>query len=288
MRRMISVIVPVYNAENTIRACLDSLLYQETSRNYEILCVNNASTDSTPQILNEYEGKIKTFYENKRGPAAARNHGLQNVSAEIVAFTDSDCVAAKDWLENLVSSLDDSEVGIAGGKILSIQPCNHIEEFGESIHDHSKAIEVYRPPYVITMNWASRFCVLKECLFFDENLRRCEDVDLSYRIFQKGYRLVFNPHAIVYHRNENSYRGLSNEGFLHGYYSIPALKKHHEFLQHSGHRRWNPRTYNDLWRQFIGSFTGEQQNLSRCEFVFNLGKKLGKMAGSLRWRYLDL
>jgi len=286
--RMISVIVPVYNGERTIRDCLDSLMAQEISQSYEILCVDNASTDRTLQILEEYKGRITTLHEKKRGPAAARNRGLQNASGKIIAFTDADCVVAKDWLANLIASLEDPAIGIAGGRILSKEPCNHIEKFGEEIHDHSKAIELYRPPYAITMNWASRLSVLKEFFFFDENLLRCEDVDLSYRIFQKGYRLIFNPKAIVYHKNENSYRGLSSEGFLHGYYSIPVIKKHHEFLKMYGHRRWNQRTYFDLSHHLIGSFRGHQQTLSRCQFAFNSAKKFGKMIGSVRWRYVDL
>jgi glycosyltransferase involved in cell wall biosynthesis len=284
---MISIIVPVYNGENTIRQCIDSLLDQEISQSYEILCVDNASTDRTSQILNQYDGKIKLLHETKRGPAAARNRGLQN-ACEIVAFTDADCIAARDWLSNLTRSLEDPRVGIAGGKILSVQPCNYIEKFGEEIHDHGKAIEVGRPPYAITMNWASRLSVLKEALFFDENLLRCEDVDLTYRIYQKGYHVIFNPDAIVYHRNENNYWGLSNEGFLHGYYSIPLLQKHHEFLRKYGHRRWNQRSYKQLFHHLIGSFGGVKRNHSRCEFAFNSGKKLGKMIGSLRWRYVDL
>ena len=283
---MISVIVPVYNGEETIRDCLDSLMAQEIPQTYEIVCVDNASTDNTAKILDQY--KVKKVRETKRGPAAARNCGLQNASGEIIAFTDADCVVAKDWLANLVSVLEDPAVGIAGGKILARQPANHIETFGEEIHDHGKAIDLYRPPYAITMNWASRFSVLKELSFFDENFLRCEDVDLSYRIYQKGYRLVFNPEAIVYHRNESSYSGLSNEGFLHGYYSIQVLKKHHDFLKQFGHRRWNHRTYFDLGHHLIGSFSGTQQNLSRCQFAFNSAKKIGKVIGSLRWQYVDL
>ena len=285
---MISIIVPVFNGEKTIQDCLYSLMAQEISQPYEIICVDNASTDRTSQILEQYQGQIKMFHETKRGPAAARNRGLQNASGEIIAFTDADCVVEKDWLENLVDSLKEPDIGIAAGKILSKQPCNPIEKFGEEIHDHSKAIDVYRPPYAITMNWASRFSVLKESFFFDENFIRCEDVDLSYRIFQKGYRLVFNPRAIVYHANENNYRGLWSEGFLHGYYSIPVLKKHHEFLKLFGHRRWNHRTYFDLAHHLIGSFRRRQQTVSRCQFAFNSAKKIGKMIASIRWKYVDL
>ncbi len=285
----ISIIVPVYNGEKTIAECLDSLLALDLpAGGFEILCVDNASSDETPAILHGYSERIRILNEKKRGPSAARNQGLRNASGDIIAFTDADCVVAKDWLRNLILPLENSEVGVAGGRILSKQPCNHIEKFGEDVHDHSKAIGLYRPPYAITMNWSSRASILKELDFFDENLLRCEDVDLSYRLFQKGYRFVFSPDAIVYHRNENNYWGLTREGFLHGYYSVQVLKKHNDFLKEFGHRRWNKRTYVDLASHFVESIRGTNRNLSRCQLMFNSGKKTGKIAGSIRYGYVNL
>ena len=98
-------------------------------------------------------------------------------------------------------------VGIVGGRILSRQPANRIELFGEKIHDHQKAIEVYQPPYAISMNWASPRSVLLEESLFDETFLRCEDVDLSQRIEQAGYDLVYQHSAIVFHRNEHTLAG---------------------------------------------------------------------------------
>jgi Glycosyltransferases, probably involved in cell wall biogenesis len=285
----VSVIVPAYNAARTIAECLDSILaVRYPSENFELIVVDNASTDQTGAILRSYDQKIKTFQELKRGPAAARNKGLQNASGKIIAFTDADCVVEKDWLQNLIVPLEDSSIGAVGGRILSKQPRNPIEKFGEEIHDHSKAIEIYRPPYVITMNWASRLPLLKELNFFDEDLLRCEDVDLSYRIFQNGFRFSFRPDAIVYHRNENNYLGLSHEGFLHGYYSIPVLKRHESFLKQFGHRRWNNRTYVDIAHNLVDSITGKERDHSLCSFVFNSAKKIGKLFGSIRFAHVDL
>jgi GT2 family glycosyltransferase len=129
---------------------------------------------------------------------------------EVVAFTDADCVVEPGWLASLVAPLSDESIGIVGGKILAKRPCNPIEEFGERIHDHELAINVYEPPHVITMNWASRVSVLRENLF-DEKFLRSQDVDLSYRILQQGYEFVFTPAAVVYHRNEKTFSGLKRQ-----------------------------------------------------------------------------
>ncbi|MCI0606187.1 glycosyltransferase [bacterium] len=285
----ISIIVPVYNGEKTIAECLESLLALDFPKeSFEIICVDNDSTDKTSAILHRYGERIRILHEKKRGPSAARNRGLRNATGDVIAFTDADCTVAQDWLRNLILPLENSDAAVVGGRILSKQPCNHIEKFGENIHDHSKAIELYRPPYAITMNWASRASILRELEFFDENLLRCEDVDLSYRLFQKGYRFVFSPDAIVYHRNEDNYWGLTHEGFLHGYYSVPVLKKHDWLLKQFGHRRWNKRTYVDLASSFVESIRGNERKRSRCQLMFNSGKKAGKIVGSIRYRYVDL
>jgi glycosyltransferase involved in cell wall biosynthesis len=258
----ISVIVPVYNAERTIEDCILSLLALAHPRqDFEILLVDNASRDGTSCILTRYENEARLLYEARRGPAAARNRGLRHARGEVVAFTDADCVVHENWLREITSPLTDEEIGIAGGTILAKRPYTAIEKFGERIHDHRLAINDSKPPYVITMNWASRISVLREAGFFDEGLRRCEDVDLAYRVMQAGYRFTFAPNAIVYHRNERTLPGLFSEGWLHGYHSIKVLNKH---------------------RSYVAPYKkpGEERNW----WLFTTGKLLGKALGSLRAR----
>ena len=138
------------------------------------------------------------------------------------------------------------------------------------------AIECYTPPYAITMNWASRRSVLEEVGRFDEELLRCEDCDLAYRVVAAGYRIVHEPAAVVYHHNERSLAGLIAEGYAHGYHSIPLLKKHDEFVR----------------TLVANSPPGQKAAASKALpndalywRVFNFGKAAGKMIGSLRGRW---
>jgi len=285
----VSVVVPVFNAQETIRECIHSLLelnYPKANR--ELILVDNASTDRTPEILREYRNDIQILREAKKGPAAARNRGILNAGAEIIAFTDSDCIVDRDWLLNLIPPLQDPLVGIVGGTILAKRPCNKIERFGEIIHDHDSAINVFKPPAVITMNWLSKLSVLKEVNFFDECFLRCEDVDLSYRILQSGYVFVFRPQALVYHRNESTYSDLFREGFLHGVYAVQTIKKHRDFVSAFGHRKFNGRSYTAIVASLFRCLLMKDTDPSLCSFVFNSGKKMGKMIGSIRFGYLDL
>jgi GT2 family glycosyltransferase len=136
------------------------------------------------------------------------------------------------------------------------------------------------------MNWVATRNLLLTLNLFDERFIRCEDIDLSYRAFQAGFKFVFVPQAIVYHRNEQTYSGLFHEGYLHGFYSVQAIKEHRVLLKTLGHRRIHRNSYRDLLRNFGGSLRGTQE--ARCDFVFNAGKKLGKLLGSVRFGYVDL
>src|SRR5947207_14011547 len=116
----VSVIVAAYNAQGTLRECLESLLQLDYPHSHlEVLCVDNASTDATARILARHDGRVRTLHEPRRGPAAARNTGVRHTGGEVVAFTDADCVVERAWLRHLVSPLRDPRVGVVGGRIRS-------------------------------------------------------------------------------------------------------------------------------------------------------------------------
>ena len=227
----VTVVVPAFNAAATIDDCVRSLLELDYPPElHEIVVVDNGSRDGTLAALEPYSSRIVVIGEARRGPSAARNAGIRNARGAIVAFTDADCTVEPDWLRELVVPLDDAAVGIAGGRILVREGANEAELYGETIHDQRASILVWRPPYVIGMNWASRRAVLEEASLFDEDARRVEDVDLSWRIGQAGYSLVYCPDAIVRHRNERTLVGLAREGWQHGFYAVPVLARHARYV----------------------------------------------------------
>jgi glycosyltransferase involved in cell wall biosynthesis len=286
----VSLVVPAFNAQETIGDCLDSLLAQTyPNQAFELIVVDNDSTDETGAVLRAYQSEIRILHERRRGAAAARNTGIANARGEVVAFTDADCVADKDWLRNIVEPLADRSIGIVGGEILAANPSNAVARFGTRINDNRKSIEVFRPPYVITMNCCARLAVLKHLNSFDARFRRAQDVELSYRALQAGYRLVFRPEAIVYHRHPRTLRGLFRKGFQHGFASVHVLEKHQTFLAAGGHRkRVNGKAYRQIGAQLLDALRGIDAGESLCGAVFESGKRLGKACGSVRYGYLDL
>lgn len=98
----VSVIIPIYNAEKFLRECLDSVTNQ-TLKDIEIVCVDDGSTDTTINILNEYSEKdkrIRVLIQENKGAGAARNLGLKNATGEYLSFLDSDDFFELDMLEN--------------------------------------------------------------------------------------------------------------------------------------------------------------------------------------------
>lgn len=284
----VSVIVPAYNAQATLRACLDSLCALALPRAHmEILVVDNASRDNTRAIIEAYAPRAQYLYEKKRGPAAARNCGIMHARGEWVAFTDADCVVERAWLTALVQPLADENVGIVGGAIRALKAENEIEQFGDRINDQEKAICVYKPPYVASANWASPRHLVRAVGMFDERLGRGEDVDLAWRIFQMGKQIAYAPDAIVYHRNEATWSGLFRQGIEHGYHSVWVHRKHAAFLESYGCTRFHRASYARLAASVREYLTTRAAD-ARCEFTFNGGKKLGKLLGSLRAGYLEL
>lgn len=285
----VSVVVPVFNGVATIDDCVRSLLeLRYPDDRLELIVVDNGSHDGTTQALRDYRHRIVVAHARRRGAASARNAGVRFASGEVIAFTDADCVVEPDWLQRLVDALEDPRVGIAGGPIRALPNANEIERFGEVIHDHRAAMEVYKPPYAITMSWGSRRALLRSLGGFDERFRRGQDVDLAYRIVRSGFILVFVPEAIVYHRNEDTLAGLFREGFQHGFCAVQVRKRHDALVADVGYRRVRLEDYTNILEGLLRSIRGAGDVRSRCEAVFNAGKKVGALAGSIRFCRLDL
>lgn len=119
---MVSIVVPVYNGRQTIERLLISLLNLDyPADRYEVIVVDNKSTDHTCPIVEEYP--VTLLHENKvQSSYAARNQGISHARGEIIAFTDADCVADVHWLKRLVADWDDLTIGGFVGNVKGTEP----------------------------------------------------------------------------------------------------------------------------------------------------------------------
>ena len=285
----VSVVVPAHNAGATITDCVTSLLALDyPAQRLEYILVDNVSQDDTGRLLRRFGDAVRVLHEPVRGSGAARNRGIRAAEGGIVAMTDADCVVDKGWLRALAPALVDPMVGAAGGCVTAWSPRNRIAVYGDRIHDHDQAINQSRPPYLMGANWASRRDVLQQVGLFDASFLRQQDVDLSFRILQAGYRFTYVASAIVRHRNQETLRGLWAEGFRHGLHSVKTLKQHGTMLNRYGFRRFHWRSWLKIGRSSLTMWREGQPVDALCHLVFNAGKKAGKLAGSVRYGYPTL
>lgn len=110
----VTVIIPIYNVENYLTSCLDSIIHQ-SYENLEIICIDNGSTDNCPKILKDYkikDSRIKLL-NSEKGVSKARNKGLDNATGEWITFVDSDDVIHCDYVKNLLQAAIDNMVDFA-------------------------------------------------------------------------------------------------------------------------------------------------------------------------------
>ena len=99
------VVIPVFNGMNTVARAIDSALWQEFDNDYEVVAVDDGSTDATIEVLERYQPRVRIIHQSNRGPAAARNTGVAQSTAEYIAFLDADDVFAPDKLAQTVPHL---------------------------------------------------------------------------------------------------------------------------------------------------------------------------------------
>jgi len=191
----VSVVVPVYNAIKTIDICLSSLLSQRFS-DYEIIVVDDGSTDETVERVKKYP--VTLISGPHKGVSAARNRGVKASKGDIIIFIDSDCVVGKDLITNIIKPLQDPEIGItqAWWKIMNKHKLTSSLIF--------KTYEYFMQDLkYLDFLWSYCFAIKRD-LFqkvggFDKSLKRTEDVDFAYKVIKSGYKIYLMKDVRVGH-----------------------------------------------------------------------------------------
>lgn len=186
----ISIIIIFRNEEKHIKNCIKSVLNQ-TYPNFELILVNDSSTDRSKQIVLQFNDKRIRYYENKEnlGIAKSRNIGLSKAKGKYIFFTDADCITDNDWITQGLRYLKKGFVGV-GGKVIYSSKNHHISD---------KVVECLKPGYWPTANIGYDTNTLRNMGGFDINFKNVgSDRDIALRV-QKNGKLYFNKKMIVYH-----------------------------------------------------------------------------------------
>ena len=241
----VSVVVASYDGDRTLKACLDSLR-RLNYPDYEVILVDDGSTDTTRQIASAYPGVCYLRHQTNLGLSAARNTGIAAASGEIIAFTDADCRADEDWLYYLVGGLLDSDfAGIGGPNLLPPEDSAVAAAVMVSPGGPAHVMLTDRQAeHIPGCNMAFYKSALLEIDGFDPIFRQAgDDVDLCWRLQQAGFKIGFAPSAFVWH-----YRRSTIGEYLHqqkGYGEAEAMlvRKHPEYFNPFGGSVWRGRIY---------------------------------------------
>lgn len=233
---LISIIVPVYNAENYIIQCIDSLINQ-TYNNIEIILIDDGSTDKSAQIITEYlrqESRIKFFQQSNKGPSAARNFGIQECKGKYLAFLDSD-----DWLdlntfEELVSKLSEDDFDVVF--------CSYVREYRTVSLPKDVLLE---DQYFNEVGSKSLF--LRLFGLTDKELKNPENADSIVPVWMKLYKTnIIKDNSIKF--VDTKIIGSAEDALFNIYY-FHKINKAYYFHRHFYHyRRDNLSSYTSAYR----------------------------------------
>jgi cellulose synthase/poly-beta-1,6-N-acetylglucosamine synthase-like glycosyltransferase len=219
----ISIVIPVFNGCRTIQLCLDAILQLDYPRNYyEVIVVDNNSTDGTPEFVRQYPVRL-IFEREYQGPHAATNTGILQGCGEIIAFTDADCVPKEDWLNKLVAPFIDEEVVAVGGRIEAFKPSSSVERFLNQAKPLKNCVRLSEsfPMSIITANAAYRTKVLQKVGLFNKKMYTGAEVDLAWRVqWETRKRAVYVDDSIVYHKFSPSVRTMFRHFRIYGFSEI--------------------------------------------------------------------
>jgi GT2 family glycosyltransferase len=243
----VSVVVCSYNAERTMEPCLASL-ERLNYPDYEVIVVNDGSTDRTLEIAQRFS-YCRIISQPNMGLSVARNVGAEAATGEIVAYTDSDCVADPDWLTYLVAKMENAQLVACGGP--NFPPPEN------SLVPAAVAVSPGGPTHVLLSddvaehiagcNMAFRRDVLLRMGGFDPIYRAAgDDVDICWRFQDAGYTIGFSAAAVVWHFRRNTVKAYIGQQRGYGKAEALVYSKHPFRFNLFGQAKWLGRIYGDL------------------------------------------
>jgi glycosyltransferase involved in cell wall biosynthesis len=225
MPDLISIIVPVYNRAGELREFLDSFVSQEAADGFEVIIVDDGSTDDLPLVIEEFTDKLKirVFHQQNQGPGAARNRGMKEAGGDVFVFIDSDCTVPTDYIRILQQTLNTGDFDAFGGpdtqrddfppflKAVNYSMTSFIGT-GGTRGTAKKSVARYYPR---SFNMGIKRRVFEKIGGMN-SLRHGQDMDFSNRIYKAGFKVIYIPELKVFHRRRTNLRRFFKQIFNWG------------------------------------------------------------------------
>lgn len=197
---VVTVVVPVRDGAAVIGACLDAIASQRSAPPYDVVVVDNGSSDGTANIVRGHPAGARLVSEPRPGSYAARNTGVAAASGHIVAFTDADCTPEPGWLAAACAAID-AGAYIVGGRVAmhrSMRP-TIAERYDRAVYLRQEDLVLHHG-WAVTANLVVRRSVFDAVGCFDATLPSGGDREFCLRAAAAGYLVGYAPEAAVGHR----------------------------------------------------------------------------------------
>jgi glycosyltransferase involved in cell wall biosynthesis len=300
--RFVSVVVPAYNAAATLAEQLEALAAQRYDGDWEVVLVDNGSTDGTADLARRYSARFDAFRivhgGPRRGHSAPRNAGAKAARGELLAFCDADDVVAPGWLAAMAAAA--RHYDLVGGW-LDVRPLN--DDATRSWHSPwpRDRLRSWLLPYAVSANIAVWADVLHALDGWSADYEAGgEDTELSWRAQLAGYRLGFAPDAVVYYRYRSGIRQMARQAYAIGV-NCERILRDFAFLRNGDHRGNGDSTMDQphdgggASRRALGRaawlatrlpyLAGSRRH--RGQWISVAAEYLGRLSGAVRYRVLD-
>ncbi len=287
----LSVIIPCLNEADHIGVQLESLATQGWNQPWEVIVCDNGSTDQTVTIVEQYRKQLPWLRfvdaSDRRGQAYARNVGGQVAKGELLAFCDADDEVGPGWLAAIGNALCRYDFVASRFEptklntpwILTSRHCPQQDNLQKYTN----------PPYLLHAS-SSGLGIKRVCHEtiggFDESLLFLEDTDYCWRLQLAGVKLHFVPEAVIYYRFRHRLSDIYLQAYHYAEYNVLLYKKYRGLDMPPLHYSWKAQVKS--WWHLVRRVPALRQSAMQGKWVWDLGWRMGRLCGSIKYRTLAL
>lgn len=281
---IVSVIIPAYNADQSLGNQLEALHNQNFEGEWEAIVVDNGSTDNTVIVVKKYQQVMPNLRlvqaSERRNRSYARNQGVKAAQGNLLLFCDADDVVSDNWITAMTDALQEHTLVIcpAETRLLRQSAQNKTYLNRTSLKD----IYLNFLPVAMGCNSGVKREAFEATGGFSENFPRNQDVDLSWRLQLMGHEIYLTQETLIYYRPRNTYKGIMMQGLEVG---MAQVNLYRSFAAH-GMPKSSPREAMAEYQQLIRELrTIHRKNrLKREQWIQKISTRLGRILGCFRYR----
>ena len=282
----LSVIIPCYNAAQTIAVQLTSLANQEWAEPWEVIVAENGSTDESPKIIRDFQDRISNLSmidaSARRGQPYALNAGARMAKGESLAFCDADDEVGSGWVAAIGQALTQYDFVACQWETRRLNP-GWIKHWRRNPQADNLQ-KVWYPPYLHHAGGGS--LGVKRKLYesvgaFDESLPILHDTDFCFKLQMAGVKLHFIPDAVIHVRFRDTLLGSYRQSRDYAEYNVLLSKRYRETnADLSSLQRW--RDYLRGWKGLLCTVPSLRDDSNRFRWMQHYGRQIGRLRGTLK------